>query len=146
MYVYAAAFGGGDFAEAADCLLEAIRMEPNNVAFICDLGLCQANLGDLSGAQENFRRVSELDDSRETREHIATEMGDIGQRAFDYGTSLQEEGKEQEGISYKRFAIGATMLAYRTHEVPDLAQQVSILARAIGDIETADQYAALASG
>lgn len=62
-------------------------------------------LGDLSGAQEKFRRVSELDDSRETREHIAAEMGDIGQRAFDYGTSLQEEGKEQEGISYKRFAM-----------------------------------------
>lgn len=38
------------------------------------------------------------------------------------------------------------MLAYRTHEVRDLAQQVSDLARAIGDVETADQYAALASG
>jgi hypothetical protein len=39
------------------------------------------------------------------------------------------------------------MLAYRTHEVRrDLARQVSILARDIGDTETADQYAALASG
>jgi tetratricopeptide (TPR) repeat protein len=146
LYVNAATFGGGDFAEAADWLLKATRTEPDNVAFICDLGLCRANLGDLPGAQETFQRVLELDDSHETRDHVAMELGDIGQRAFDYGTSLQKEGKEQEGISYKRFAIGASMLAYRTLEVRrNLARQVSIFAQDIGDIKTADQYAALAS-
>ncbi len=147
LYVHAATFGGGDFAEAADWLLTASRTEPDNIAFLCELGLCRANLGNLSEAQETFQRVFELDDSHETREHIATELGDVGQRAFDYGTSLQNEGKEQDGISYKRFAIGASMLAHRTHEVRrDLARQVSIFARDIGDAETADQYAALASG
>ena len=146
LYVQASMFGEGDFAEAADYLLQAIRTKPDNVAFICELGLCRASLGDLPGAQEDFQRVLDLDDSRETREQIAAEMGDIGQRAFDYGTSLENEGKTQEGVSYKRFAIGATMLAYRTHEVRrDLAQQVSIFAREIGDVKTADQYAALAS-
>ncbi|MBC8356138.1 MAG: hypothetical protein H8E66_29525 [Planctomycetes bacterium] len=103
-------------------------------------------MGNLSAAKEDFDRVFKLDDSDETRDYIATEMGDIGQRAFEYGTSLQTEGKEQESISYKRFAIGALMIAYRTHEVRrDLARQLSLVARDIGDIETADQYAALAS-
>lgn len=147
LYVHAATFGDGDFSEAEDYLLKASRIEPDNVAFVCELGLCRANLGNLTEAKDCFQRVFELDGSRETREHIATAMGDIGKRAFDFGASLQKEGKEQKGISYKRFAIGASMLAFRAHEERrDLARQVSVFAREIGDIETADQYAALAAG
>jgi tetratricopeptide (TPR) repeat protein len=147
LHVLAATFGEGDFNEAQEFLLKAVQLEPDNVAFLCDLGLCRANLGDLPGAQENFQRVCALNESRETREHIATAMADIGQRAFDYGTKLQSEGQEQQGVEYKRFAIGASMLACRTHDMRrDLARQVSVFARDIGDSETADEYAAIASG
>ena len=147
LYVCAAAFGEGDFAEAQEFLLKAVQSEPDNVAFLCELGLCRANQGDLPGAQEDFQRVLELNNSRETREHIATAMADIGQRAFDHGTKLQSEGQEQQGRSYKTFAIGASMLAYRTHNIRrDLARQVSVFARDIGDAKTADEYAAIASG
>lgn len=147
LYVFATTFGGVDFAEAQEFLLRAVQADPDNVASLGELGLCRVNLGDISGAQGNFQRVFELDDSRETRDYLSTELAAIGQRAFSYGTTLQNEGQEQQGITYKRFAIGASMLAFCTHDVRrDLAQQVSIFARDIGDAKTADEYAAIASG
>jgi tetratricopeptide (TPR) repeat protein len=147
LYVFAATFGGGDFAEAQGFLTQALQSDPDNVAFLCELGLCRANLGDLPAAQETFQSVLKLKDSPETRAHIANALADIGQRAFDFGTNLQKDGQEQEGITYKTFAIGASILAYRTDDVRrDLARQVSSFAREIGDEKTANEYAAIASG
>ena len=147
LYVHASMFGGEGYAEAAECLVEALRAEPDNVAFLSDLGMCLANQGDLAEARNNFARVFELDATPETAEHVAYGLADIGRRAFEYGTSLQESGEHQQGLSYKKFAIGASMLGYQSLDGSrDLARQVSDFAADIGDAETAKRYAALSAG
>jgi hypothetical protein len=73
------------------------------------------------------------------------ELADIGRRAFDYGASLQKAGQSQQGPAFKRFAVGTSMLAYPIEDRGDLAQQVSTYARDIGDVETAQRFAALAA-
>lgn len=145
LYVQATLFGAGRFAEAAECFVEALRTEPDNVAFLCDLGMCQANQGDLADAQSQFNRALKRDDSPETREHIAMQLADMGRRAFDHGTSLNNAGDPQQGLEFKRFAIGASMLAYQIQECGDLARQVSTFAAEIGDVATEKRFAALAA-
>jgi tetratricopeptide (TPR) repeat protein len=115
------------FPEAERWLKEAMQLNNRDVKTLMWLGLTYLATSQPDTAREYFAKSITFFDEADHRERVVREIFDVGQTAFEYGVSYEQDGYPQKGFDYKAYGTYVVSMAYeldKEDSMPELKQQV----------------------
>ena len=109
------------FAQAIECYLEGIRLQPDFADCHCNLGAVYYNQGERSAARACFERCLEIDS-----QHVEAN--------FNLANLLEEDGEDEPALLHYRAAFAADPL------YPDLHINMALLYEKLGRTDRAERH------
>ena len=100
-----------NYDEAINWFTKAISVQPKFAVNYQFLGLSQINKGKVETGERNIEKAFEIDNSEDMKYNTISNLVHIGNLAYSYGDTYEQEGKIEKGNDYRKFGIRVLMSA-----------------------------------
>ncbi|MFK7973004.1 MAG: tetratricopeptide repeat protein [Bacteroidia bacterium] len=107
-----AAYYGRNYPAAKEWLKEAMELDNRDVKSLMWLGLAHLATSQPDSAQSYFAKSINYYDHPAHRARLVSEIYAVGQTAYEYGVSYDQDGYPQKGFDYKVYGTYVTSMAY----------------------------------
>ena len=126
------------------------RIDTASVAVYRELGICRIAMNQCEPGWQDLQTSFRLDSLSgagslaETKKVTADDLYNLGCQAFENGEGYDQQGKVEEGRSFKEFGLNILFIAYAVESSrKDIAKAIAGRAGKLGDVARQRKYAKL---